>query len=120
MKNYIPILSAILLASLTELHAADKPNILYIVADDLGYNDVAFNGSKEIKTPNLDKLAQDGTILKSFYAQPLCSTSRASLLTGRYPCHTGIYNVVKPAQPVSFDEFERRLRVQSLFETYSK
>ncbi len=73
---------------------AAKPNILYILADDLGYNDVGFNGCKEIKTPNLDKLAHDGTILKSFYGQPLCSTSRASLLTGRYPCHTGIYGVV--------------------------
>ena len=109
MKNYIPILSAILLASLTELHAADKPNILYIVADDLGYNDVAFNGSKEIKTPNLDKLAYAGTILKSFYAQPLCSTSRASLLTGRYPCHTGIYGVVKPDVPWGLPLTERTL-----------
>jgi arylsulfatase A-like enzyme len=84
--------TALLLAA-DVVHAAAKPNILYILADDLGYNDVGFNGCKEIKTPNLDKLAHDGTILKSFYGQPLCSTSRASLLTGRYPCHTGIYGV---------------------------
>ena len=90
-------------------HAAAKPNILYILADDLGYNDVGFNGCKEIKTPNVDKLARDGTILKSFYAQPLCSTSRASLLTGRYPCHTGIYNVVRPDVPWGLPLAERTL-----------
>ncbi len=89
--------------------SAKKPNILYIVADDLGYNDVGFNGSKEIKTPNLDKLAKEGTILKSFYAQPLCSASRASLLTGRYPCHTGIYNVVRPDVPWGLPLEERTL-----------
>jgi arylsulfatase A-like enzyme len=88
---------------------ATKPNILYIVADDLGYNDVGFNGCKEIKTPNVDKLAHDGTILKSFYAQPLCSASRAALLTGRYPCHTGIYNVVRPDVPWGLPLEERTL-----------
>jgi arylsulfatase A-like enzyme len=61
-----------------------KPNILYILGDDLGYNDVGFNGCRDIKTPNLDKLAKEGTIFKSYYAQPLCSTSRASILTVRY------------------------------------
>ena len=109
MKNSLLLLAAVLLAPMFTLHAAAKPNILYIVADDLGYNDVAFNGSKEIKTPNLDKLAHDGTILKSFYAQPLCSTSRASLLTGRYPCHTGIYSVVRPDVPWGLPLEERTL-----------
>jgi len=92
-----------------ESQSATKPNILYIVADDLGYNDVGFNGCKEIKTPNVDKLSHDGTILKSLYAQPLCSTSRASLLTGRYPCHTGIYGVVRPDVPWGLPLEERTL-----------
>lgn len=77
--------------------AADpKPNVLYILADDLGYADVGFNGAKEIKTPNLDKLAAGGAILTSFYVQPVCSPTRSSLLTGRYVAHTGVYQVVRP------------------------
>ena len=76
--------------------AAKRPNIVYILADDLGYADVGFNGCKDIKTPNLDNLAKAGVILESFYVQPLCSPTRSSLMTGRYVAHTGVYTVVKP------------------------
>ncbi len=63
-----------------------QPNIIVILCDDLGYADVGFNGSKDIVTPNLDKLAHDGTIFTSAYvAHPFCGPSRAALLTGRYP-----------------------------------
>ncbi|AIY15186.1 sulfatase [Cellulophaga baltica NN016038] len=64
------------------------PNILFILCDDLGYADVGFNGSTDITTPNLDQLAQDGSIFTAAYvAHPFCGPSRAALLTGRYP-HT--------------------------------
>jgi arylsulfatase A-like enzyme len=76
--------------------AGTKPNILYILIDDLGYADVGFMGCKDIKTPNIDKLAKAGTVLESFYVQPLCSPTRASLMTGRYVAHTGVYTVVRP------------------------
>ncbi|XMO85891.1 sulfatase-like hydrolase/transferase [Algibacter sp. AS12] len=67
---------------------ASKPNILFVLCDDLGYADVGFNGSKDILTPELDKLANGGTILTSAYVtHPFCGPSRAGLLTGRYP-HT--------------------------------
>ncbi|MGC6430274.1 MAG: sulfatase-like hydrolase/transferase [Jejuia sp.] len=63
----------------------EKPNILLILCDDLGYSDVGFNGSKDIPTPNLDMLANNGTICTSAYmAHPFCGPSRASLMTGRY------------------------------------
>lgn len=65
-----------------------RPNIILIVTDDLGYSDVGFNGSKDITTPVLDELANNGTILTSGYvAHPFCGPSRAALMTGRYP-HT--------------------------------
>ena len=67
-----------------------RPNILFILCDDLGYSDVGFNGSKDIPTPNLDALANNGTIFTSAYvAHPFCGPSRAALMTGRYPHEIG-------------------------------
>jgi arylsulfatase A-like enzyme len=64
--------------------AGKQPNILYILADDLGWKDVGFHGS-DIKTPNIDKLAATGARLEQFYAQPMCTPTRAALLTGALP-----------------------------------
>ncbi|MBU3005279.1 sulfatase family protein [Paraglaciecola arctica] len=64
----------------------ERPNILLILADDLGYGDVGFNGAEDIKTPSLDALAQGGTKFTSAYnAHAFCGPSRAGLMTGRYP-----------------------------------
>ena len=60
-----------------------QPHILFIVADDFGWNDVGYHGS-EIHTPTLDRLAADGVKLDSYYVQPICSPTRSQLLTGRY------------------------------------
>src|ERR1051325_4264055 len=72
---------------------AAKPNILHIVADDLGWKDVGFHGS-DIKTPNIDKLAQSGARLEQLYAQPMCTPTRACLMTGRYPFRYGLQTAV--------------------------
>jgi len=77
--------------------AAEKPNIIHIVADDLGWKDVGFNGSKDIKTPNLDKLAAEGAKLSQFYVQPMCTPTRAALMTGRYPFRYGLQTAVIPS-----------------------
>jgi len=94
------VLATLLAASASSsLHAAapEKPNIIFILADDLGYQDVGFTGGKEIKTPNLDKLAAAGTVLKQFYVQPVCSPTRAALMTGRYPMRYGLQvGVIRP------------------------
>jgi hypothetical protein len=56
-----------------------QPNIVHIVADDLGWKDVGFNGCTDIKTPHLDKLAAEGAKLTQFYVQPMCTPTRAAL-----------------------------------------
>jgi arylsulfatase A-like enzyme len=93
------LLASFLVLLPVSLPAAGKPNILYILADDMGYADAGFNGGKEIKTPHLDQIARGGAILKSFYVQPLCSPTRSTLMTGRYPSRTGVYTVVRPHAP---------------------
>lgn len=66
-----------------------RPNIVVILADDLGYGDLACFGAKDIRTPHLDKMAAEGLKLTSFYAQPICGPSRAALMTGCYPLRVG-------------------------------
>lgn len=78
--------------------ATQKPNILYIVADDLGWNDVGFR-SKDLATPTIDQLANDGAVLDQFYVQPMCTPTRAALMTGRYPMRYGLQSfVILPEQ----------------------
>jgi arylsulfatase A-like enzyme len=75
---------------------APRPNIVLIVADDLGWADVGWHGT-EIATPELDKLAAAGAKLEQFYVQPVCSPTRAALMTGRYPMRHGLQvGVVRP------------------------
>lgn len=76
---------------------ADKPNIVFVFADDLGYGDLSCFGATQIKTPNLDKIAANGIKFTSFYSvSPVCSPSRAGLMTGRYPVRMGIHHVFFP------------------------
>jgi len=82
-------LLALLCLPITLVQAAAPPNIVYVIADDLGWKDVGFHGS-DIRTPSLDALAAGGTRLEAFYAQPMCTPSRAALLTGRYPFRYGL------------------------------
>jgi arylsulfatase A-like enzyme len=89
--------------------AARQPNIVFLLIDDLGYADCGFNGGQQIKTPNIDRLAKSGAIIDSHYVQPVCSPTRSTLLTGRYPTRTGVYTIVSPGAPWGLPLAERTL-----------
>lgn len=92
----VALLAALGLMAASATAAPARPNIVFFLVDDLGFADCGFNGGKDIKTPNIDKLASAGVILDSLYVQPVCSPTRAALLTGRYATHTGVYTIVRP------------------------
>ncbi|MEW4565448.1 sulfatase-like hydrolase/transferase [Bremerella sp. JC770] len=78
--------AVIVTASISEARADDRPNIILLLADDLGYGDLSCFGSPAVKTPNLDRMAGEGMMCQRFYAgSAVCSPTRASVLTGRYP-----------------------------------
>jgi arylsulfatase len=86
------------------------PNIVIIFTDDQGYADVGVFGAKGFRTPNLDRLASEGCIFRNFHvAQPVCSASRAGLLTGCYPNRIGIHGAVGPRTKVGINSTEMTL-----------
>jgi arylsulfatase A-like enzyme len=102
LMNVRPLFAALLVAWVllagTPARAADEmpPNIIYIVADDLGWKDVGFHGSG-VQTPALDSLAASGAQFGQFYAQSMCTPTRAALMTGRYPLRYGLQSGVIPS-----------------------
>ncbi|XP_064458139.1 arylsulfatase B-like isoform X3 [Ornithodoros turicata] len=74
--------------------ASRAPHIIFILADDLGWNDVSYHGCPQIPTGNIDAMAWNGLRLTQYYTQTLCSPSRAALMTGRYPIRTGMQHSV--------------------------
>ncbi|MBM4049873.1 MAG: hypothetical protein FJ279_32660, partial [Planctomycetes bacterium] len=99
MKRILTLFLALLLAPLAALHAADtpvpKPNIIFLLADDLGWGDLGCYGHPHIRTPNLDALAADGRLYTSFYANgPVCSPSRAAFMTGQFPSRLRVFGAL--------------------------
>ncbi len=86
--------------------AADKPNILVIMADDVGWSGLGsyHQGVKSIRTPNLDRLASQGTRFTDYYAQPSCTAGRSAFLTGQFPVRTGLHTVGLPGDPVGISD----------------
>jgi arylsulfatase A-like enzyme len=96
----VRVLLACLLAPLAAI-AADKPNVIFILADDLGAHDLGCFGSTFYETPNIDRLAKRGTrFTQAYAASPLCSPTRSSILVGQYPARTGITAPVCHINPI--------------------
>ncbi|MDZ8117635.1 sulfatase [Pontiella agarivorans] len=83
----------ILSALVCTLWADKRPNIVFILVDDLGHGDVGFNGSTYYETPNIDRLANRGLIIENAYMYPTCSPSRTAIATGKQSFRTGVYTV---------------------------
>jgi arylsulfatase B len=81
----------------------DKPNVILVMTDDVGYGDLACHGNPFVKTPNLDKLYAQSVRLTDFHVSPKCSPTRASLLTGRHCRHVGVRNTNNTQQLLSTD-----------------
>jgi len=109
MKKLSVILTGIILLLGTTVQAADQPNIIFIMADDLGNADLGYRGS-DIKTPNIDKLANEGVRLENFHGMPVCTPARAALMTGRYPMRYGLQTlVIFPSHTYGLPTDERTL-----------
>ena len=94
-RTILAVIAVSILAS-AQVTAAERPNIVVIVADDLGWADVGYHGGN-IDTPSLDRLAEQGVQLNRFYTTPICSPTRAALMTGRDPMRLGVaYGVIMP------------------------
>eukprot|EP01052_Picozoa_sp_SAG31_P019747 SAG31_NODE_1453_length_8285_cov_11.761544_8_plen_130_part_00 len=126
----------VLLAALVAAHllargagtAPERPHVLFMLADDLGFADVSFHWKEpnqaQIPTPHLQKLADEGTVLQHYYVQPVCSPTRATILSGRHVIHTGVYDPMNggsgdlPLQFTLWPEFMKgtnqiRLQIQA-------
>ena len=97
--------SAALLASCTpDVAKPGPPNIVIIITDDQGWGDISLHGNTNLHTPNIDALAQNGAQFSNFYVQPVCSPTRADLLTGRYHTRMGVYDTSEGGERMNLDE----------------
>jgi arylsulfatase A-like enzyme len=100
MKNsYISLMSIVLVtlvtAFTTTAQVDNKPNIVIVMADDLGYVDLSLYGNQQINTPHINELANEGIRFTNFHSNgPVCSPTRAALLTGKYQQHTGVEGII--------------------------
>ncbi len=105
--KFIVLISYLVFAGCTTDSKERPPNVIFILTDDQGYADLGIYGAQDIQTPNLDRLANEGAYFTSYYAtQPVCSASRASILTGCYPDRIGIHNAYSPGSKVGLNPEE--------------
>merc|ERR1712173_34870 len=96
---------------------ANKPHVIFILADDIGFNDVSWNNPEEVHTPNLQALGDEGIILDYNYVQPVCSPSRGALNTGKFGHRIGMqHSVLLPDVPECLDPHAQKILAQRLKE----
>ncbi len=103
---YFSLLLLIILTSCQEQKniKENKPNIVIILADDQGWGDLSLNGNPLVKSPNIDKLANQGVVLNHFYVNSVCSPTRAEVLTGRYHVRGGVYSTSEGGERLDVEE----------------
>ena len=89
------VLMALVAAPSVNADEPKQPNVVIVITDDQGYGDLAFTGNPAIKTPNIDKLATEGTLLNNFHVDPTCAPTRSALMTGRYSDRVGVWHTVQ-------------------------
>ena len=103
-KIIILLIAFVILTSCTKTEEKRHPNVVLILSDDQGWGDLSMNGNTNIHTPNIDKLAQNGVTFDRFYVCPVCSPTRAELLTGRYHVRGGVYSTSAGGERLDLDE----------------
>jgi arylsulfatase A-like enzyme len=106
LKNKLPLACVFMLMAVTMAQAVEQkqPNIILILADDLGYGDLSLHGSTVIETPHLDRLGAESMQFRNFSVHPACAPTRASLLTGRHHLRTGVWGVHGGTDFMNLDE----------------
>ena len=104
MKYFSLLFTFVLFSAI--LSGSEKPNIIFILTDDLGWGDLGCYGNREIRTPNIDNLAENGVLLTNFYVNgPVCSPARAAIMTGQYPARHKVHKALtkSPEKNESFN-----------------
>src|SRR6185295_723671 len=108
MRSILTLLTLLFIVAhhITVARGADKPNIVLIFIDDMGYGDIGPFGNTKVRTPKLDQLAAQGMKFHAFYATPVCSMSRTALLTGCYNARVSIPGVLFPGSRIGINSEE--------------
>ncbi len=103
-KIYLLLFSIFAFTACQNKKGLSPPNIVFILTDDQGWGDLSLNGNTDLRTPNIDKLAADGAFFDRFYVSPVCSPTRAEILTGRYAVRSGVYSTSEGGERIDLDE----------------
>jgi arylsulfatase A-like enzyme len=120
LPSYIMTNVCVIIGALALAVANVPPTIVHVIADDLGFNDLGFSNGGRTYTPNIDAAVHSGISLTSYHTYKVCSPTRASIMTGRYPWGVGYYDMKGPlAVPLDFAMLPKLLQDQYGYETHA-